>query len=149
MEKMVSCPFSDNERETLRIAIMAHTSPIIAATLLGLALSSSTLALNMDFLRLDPLRFYTQEDFRISEQTAIEALDNNADNVSSEWENPESGNSGVITPLSTFNNKKGETCRTVKIVDRTEALSGEDTVHVCKEADSGWRIIGHARSKVE
>jgi hypothetical protein len=35
------------------------------------------------------------------------------------------------------------------MIDRTEALTGEDTVYVCKNAESGWQIIGYARSKPE
>ena len=69
---------------------------------------------------------------------------------SSTWINPDSGNSGSYTPTGeAFVNDEGETCRKVKILDRTPGLSGEDTLYVCKDSDARWRFVQHARVPVQ
>ncbi len=127
---------------------MLKKSLAVASTLTMVLIAPGASGQNMDFLALDPLRFFTEEDYKLAEQTAIDALDNNADGAGSDWENPESGNSGTITPLATIKNKQGETCRKVKILDRTPGLSGEDTLYVCKGSDTRWRFVQHSRAPV-
>ena len=57
------------------------------------------------------------------------------------WNNPETGNSGTVTPIRDGSTKSGAYCReyqqTVTIAGKTERAYGT----ACKGADGQWRIV--------
>lgn len=58
------------------------------------------------------------------------------------WKNPDSGNSGTITPKQTYRKADGQHCRefeqTVYVDGREEAATGR----ACREPDGTWKIVG-------
>ena len=75
-------------------------------------------------------------------ETQQSALENNKDGVSSSWKNPNTGNSGSITPTSTTRKEKSdENCRGYEheiIVDgQKEMVKGT----ACRKSDGSWRVI--------
>ena len=76
-------------------------------------------------------------------------LSNNAQNTlesgptgsSSSWVNPDSGNSGSLTPTNTYATSSGQPCReyhsTVTIDGQTEDVYGT----ACREPDGSWRFV--------
>jgi surface antigen len=58
------------------------------------------------------------------------------------WKNPNSGNSGLVTPTRTFQQSDGTYCReftqTVTVGGRTEQAYGT----ACRQADGSWKIVG-------
>jgi len=76
-----------------------------------------------------------------AERTAGVALESNPTGQSSNWENPDSGNSGSITPVSTSFTESGEPCREYQqtITIGGETKQGYGTA--CRQADGSWRII--------
>ncbi len=70
------------------------------------------------------------------------ALENNKDGVGSTWKNPNTGNSGRVTPTRTASNEKsGEDCREYEheiVVDgKKEMVKGT----ACRRPDGSWRVI--------
>ena len=76
-----------------------------------------------------------------AERTATTALESNPKGQASSWQNPDSGNSGTITPTRTTYADSGEPCReyqqTVTIGGNTETAYGT----ACRNADGTWRIV--------
>jgi len=74
-----------------------------------------------------------------AQQTALET---NSVGQTSSWSNPDSGNSGTVTPTKTvMTAKSSQPCReyqhTVTIGGKTEQAYGR----ACREADGSWQII--------
>jgi len=76
-----------------------------------------------------------------AERTASQALETNPTGETSSWSNPDSGNSGSITPTRTAHLDSGQPCReyqqTVTISGETQKAYGT----ACREADGSWRIV--------
>lgn len=74
-------------------------------------------------------------------QTQQAALERNPVGQASSWVNPDSGNSGRITPTRTYQTARGEDCREyqheVTIKGRTEVITGT----ACRNADGTWRSL--------
>ena len=76
-----------------------------------------------------------------AERTADQALETNPTGQSSTWNNPDSGNSGTITPTRTSYTDSGQPCReyqqTVTIGGETPQAYGT----ACRQPDGSWKII--------
>jgi surface antigen len=103
-------------------------------------LSSSVFAVNWNFFQYDPLRFLTEADWKLSNETFVEAFNDNPDGVTSTWHNPETGASGTVTPLNSYQNEQGERCRKVVTEDRVKSFENEYTFDACRSSDGNWRI---------
>ena len=75
-------------------------------------------------------------------QTSRRALETNRSGQSSQWSNPDSGNSGSVTPTRTYKSAAGRYCRefqqTVTVGGRTEDAYGR----ACQRPDGTWEIVG-------
>ncbi len=82
-----------------------------------------------------------EKDKQQAEQVAQGSLENNESGVSSTWSNPDSGNSGSITPTNTYQTADGEDCRdfesTITVDGKTEAALGR----ACRQPDGSWLIV--------
>ncbi|MEO5335522.1 MAG: RT0821/Lpp0805 family surface protein [Magnetospirillum sp. WYHS-4] len=80
-------------------------------------------------------------DKAIMQKTSSQALESTPSGVASAWRNPDSGNSGTITPTRTYQTAQGEDCRefenSVTVDGRTEKAMGR----ACRQADGTWRIV--------
>ena len=69
------------------------------------------------------------------------ALENNRSGQVASWRNPDTGNSGKITPKSAVQSAGGEYCRgyehEIKVDGRTEVVQGT----ACRKPDGTWRVI--------
>ncbi|MCE2926541.1 MAG: glycine zipper 2TM domain-containing protein [Rickettsiales bacterium] len=101
----------------------------IAGTLLGGALGSS-IGASLD-----------KADMVMYDQTSQRALNNSQNGQTLPWKNPQTGNSGTITPTNYFKNDAGEYCReyTQTIVIGGKREQGRGTA--CREPDGTWRIV--------
>ena len=80
------------------------------------------------------------EKDRLEQQRAAQqALENTRSGQTVAWNNPDSGNSGTVTPTRTFENGQGQYCRdinqTITIDGNTEQVTGT----ACRQADASWR----------
>jgi surface antigen len=73
-------------------------------------------------------------------QAAQQAFEKNAAGQTSVWNNPDSGNSGSITPTKTYQLANGQYCRQYQ---QTIVIGGEQHETygtACREADGTWKI---------
>jgi surface antigen len=79
-------------------------------------------------------------DKRMAAQAAQQAFEKNAAGNASVWNNPDSGNSGSITPTKTYQLADGQYCRqyhqTITIGGEPQASYGT----ACRQADGNWQI---------
>ncbi len=81
-----------------------------------------------------------ERDRLLMGQTFQQALEKAPNNTVSQWQNPNTGNSGTITPTVTHTTSNGTPCReftqTVYIGGQPQQAYGT----ACRQADGSWRI---------
>jgi surface antigen len=74
-------------------------------------------------------------------RTTQQSLETAPTGRSTSWQNPDSGNSGTITPTKTYVNSTGQNCRefqqTIVVGGKTENAYGT----ACRQSDGSWRIV--------
>jgi surface antigen len=100
-----------------------------AGTLLG-ALAGSEVGKSLD--RVDQM---------YAARTTQSALETKPSGASTTWANPDSGHSGTVTPVRTYQTPQGQYCRefqqTVTIGGKTESAYGT----ACRQPDGSWKIV--------
>lgn len=80
------------------------------------------------------------KDKRLMQLTSQRALERSRTGYISTWVNPDSGNTGTITPTRSFNDYSGRVCReytqTVNIGGKVERVFGR----ACRLSDGSWQI---------
>lgn len=80
-------------------------------------------------------------DKQMMTQTSYTALEKLPTGVSSGWNNPDSGHSGTVTPIKTFQTNNGSYCRefqtTVNVGGKVQSAYGT----ACRQPDGSWKII--------
>jgi len=112
------------------IAALAGASPgVIVASAIGGALIGGFVGHKLD-----------DRDKQMANQAAAQAFEKNAAGQPSVWNNPESGNSGSITPTKTYQIASGQYCREYQ---QTITIGGEPQKSygtACRQADGTWKI---------
>ncbi len=72
------------------------------------------------------------------ERAAQQALENTRSGQTVKWNNPDSGNSGTITPTKTFQNAQGQYCREIKQTITIDGNTEEVTGTACRQPDASW-----------
>ncbi len=96
-------------------------------------------ASNVMFLNDTALSKMNDEDLEIARAAARDALDNAADGESRRWGNAQTGASGVITPISTYE-QDGTACRRTEFFNEAQGVQGRSVFEFCRQADGTWRI---------
>jgi len=128
---------------------MPNTKAITLSSLAALLLTTPALAVNTQFLLRDPIRYFTDEDWQIESDAAVNAAENNADGSSLSWENPETGQSGTITALRAYENSKGEKCRTIHFTNSYREFTSAMTIEGCKNSSDEWYMSSATPRKAE
>ena len=80
-------------------------------------------------------------DQQMAENAQREAMDKPIKETVT-WNNPDSGNSGTITPVRDGTNEKtGESCREFETTVTVDGQLERATGTACKQADGSWRIV--------
>lgn len=86
-------------------------------------------------------RSLDDNDRRNMEATTQASLEHTQSGSTSTWTNPDSGNSGTVTPSRTYQTDSGQYCReyqqTVTVGGKTEEAFGT----ACRQPDGSWRIV--------
>jgi surface antigen len=84
----------------------------------------------------------TPKDKQQMSTTTNQALEQGKPGQTYSWTNPESGNSGGVTPTQTFRNQDGSTCRDFSsTVSSAQGQNANGAGVACKQADGTWRIV--------
>ncbi len=71
------------------------------------------------------------------------ALEGTTTGTVSRWINPDSGNSGTVTPTRTFQNQSGQYCRefsqTIVVGGQKQDAFGT----ACRQTDGSWRVVNN------
>jgi surface antigen len=112
------------------IAALAGGSPgVIVASALGGALVGGFVGHKLD-----------NRDKQMAADAATKAFEQNRAGQPSVWNNPETGNSGSITPTKTYQLATGQYCRQY---EQTINIGGEPQKSygtACRQADGTWKI---------
>jgi surface antigen len=102
---------------------------IAAGTLLG-GMIGRELGASMD-----------RADMAYYEKTAQNSLEETTTGTRSRWINPDSGNSGSITPTRTYQTNSGQYCRefTQEIIIGGQKEEAYGTA--CRQADGTWKVV--------
>ncbi len=79
-------------------------------------------------------------DMAYYNQTSQSALENNKVGTSSTWHNPDSGNSGTITPTRTYQASNGAYCREYTQTISVGGKASEGYGTACRQPDGSWQI---------
>ncbi len=80
-------------------------------------------------------------DMQYYNQTSQQALETAQPGQALPWSNPQSGNSGVVTPLNYYQTAQGQYCReynqTVTVGGKKQSAYGK----ACRQPDGSWKIV--------
>ena len=69
------------------------------------------------------------------------ALESKPSGITTSWQNPDSGNSGTVTPTRTYQAQGGEYCREYeqKVIISGETQTAYGTA--CRQPDGNWQVV--------
>ena len=97
-------------------------------------------AANVWFAHDMPISQMTEADIEIFSSAAEEALENAPDGDTRQWENPETGAGGALTPLST-SEQDGLRCRRLEIANEANGKTARTEFDYCRQADGSWKVL--------
>lgn len=100
--------------------------------------SVPAMSFNLDFLHDTATAKFNSEDWKMLNAATDKALllPNGKKAV---WRNPDTGHEGFVMPLDKFE-EKGNTCRKLRIFNRTHHLKDHYVFTFCKY-NTGWKIL--------
>lgn len=85
--------------------------------------------------------YLDDQDKRTAAATTQQALESKPSGSTSTWKNPDSGNSGSVTPIRTYQAGDGQYCReyeqTVTIGGKPQKSYGT----ACRQPDGSWQLV--------
>ncbi len=116
----------------------ARTALIVTLALLMLAPVLAPAA-DLFFLQNLPVDWMTREDAQMMWASVQQVLEENEDQTTLIWENPETGAGGELTPIGSYT--KGEMpCRRLQIFNRAGKDEARWTFGFCKDPQRGWLV---------
>jgi surface antigen len=112
----------------LGAALGGETEGIIAGVLLG-GLMGGAVGNALD-----------NADRTYATRTAYYGLETTPSGTTSEWHNPDSGNSGTLTPMRTYQTASGSYCREFQQTVTVGGLTEDAYGTACRQPDGSWRI---------
>jgi surface antigen len=83
---------------------------------------------------------FTDSDWEVFKREGVKVLEDGADGVTVDWENPETGAHGSIKPLATFM-YEGRPCRTTAFRNFSRrGTKGQSVQTVCLQSDGTWKL---------
>ena len=80
-------------------------------------------------------------DRREAHQATHAALESKPSGTTTRWHNPDSGNSGTVTPTRTYQDRSGEYCREY---EQEVTINGKNQIaygKACRQPDGNWRVV--------
>lgn len=102
-------------------------------------LTGPAIAGNVQFLKDSAISKMNDEDLGLLLSSARNALDYTADGESRRWENIQTGSTGVLTPLATFD-REGTLCRKLEIYNDVMGVTGRSVFDFCRQSDGSWKV---------
>lgn len=106
-----------------------NIAAIAVGTLLG-AYTGSEIGASLD-----------RADMMYANQTAQNAFETAPSGRAMTWQNPDSGNSGTVTPIKTFQTNNGQYCREYTQTVQVGGQSQEAYGTACRQPDGAWLVV--------
>jgi len=81
-----------------------------------------------------------QKDRMMAERTAQTAFESTRTGQAARWNNPDTGNSGVLVPTRTFQSSGGQHCREYTQTISVGGKKQEGYGTACRQPDGSWQI---------
>lgn len=82
-----------------------------------------------------------ERDRLLMQQASQQALETSKSGTATTWTNPDTGHSGTVTPVRTYQTQTGQYCReyqqTITVGGRTEEAYGT----ACRQPDGTWKVV--------
>jgi len=112
---------------------IGHGSGNLAATAIGGLLGA--------FVGSEIGKSLDRADHAALQQTTQSTLETSPTGHTGTWQNPDSGHSGTVTPVKTYQTDAGQYCRefqqTVTVGGQTQQAYGT----ACRQPDGSWKIV--------
>ncbi|MAF95045.1 MAG: hypothetical protein CMM60_04750 [Rhodospirillaceae bacterium] len=76
-----------------------------------------------------------------AQRNAQDGLEYTQTGQSKSWRNPDSGNSGTITPTRTYRTAEGKNCRDFETTIYVDGKQETGTGRACRRTDGTWQIV--------
>jgi surface antigen len=99
-------------------------------------------AVDLSFLDQAPVRFLSDADTELMDATVGEVLEEAKDGESRTWQGAESGSSGTVTAVRTFQEGEHE-CRRIRLLTNARRATGgqaESMVDLCR-IEGEWKLL--------
>jgi surface antigen len=115
---------------------------LCAALLMPVALAASEYAFLVEHT---PLAHFDETDKAMLLDAARHVLESDDVAKPRKWSNPDTGNSGQLEVLNSFESTSGRFCKTVRIENRAGAMENKSYYPVCRDEDGTWKIDAGAK----
>lgn len=75
------------------------------------------------------------------QRTTQNALEFNPSGQAAGWANPDSGHSGTVTPVQTYQSASGQNCRQFETAFNVDGREERATGRACRGQDGVWRVV--------
>lgn len=82
-----------------------------------------------------------ERDRRLAAEAAARALETQPSGYASTWSNPDTGHSGSVTPLRTWQDAEGRYCREFVQTVRVGGGEREALGTACRQPDGTWQVV--------
>jgi surface antigen len=82
-----------------------------------------------------------QNDRRYANQTAQNALEKAPAGKATTWKNPDTGNSGSVTPTRTYQTSNGSYCREYQQEITIDGKPQRSYGTACRQPDGSWKVV--------
>ncbi|MCP4993077.1 MAG: hypothetical protein GY934_04715 [Gammaproteobacteria bacterium] len=111
---------------------------IVGITVMG-GFSQQSWAARWLWLENSSVYEFTDRDWDLLRDAGLKALNQGKDGVAAQWTNSDSGHSGSITPLDTFE-REGMRCRITRFVSVSDIMTGRSEFLLCKIPSGEWKV---------
>ncbi len=141
---LAACETQDNQKQTLGTLVGAGLGGLagsqigsgkgkLAAVAIGAlagAWGGSEIGKSLD-----------KADKLYAQRTAQNSLEYNKAGQVSSWRNPDTGNSGTVTPVSTYKGETGQNCREFETAIFVDGKQEKGIGRACRQSDGTWKIV--------
>ena len=111
---------------------------ILTLILLGSFLQTAV-AFNLRFLNYSPVRYFSEQDWKLASAAVRKALNETKDGETVSWDNPKTKYFGTIRPIMTESHD-GATCRKLEIENNAKGMTGSGIYRFCQQPDGKWAV---------
>ncbi len=94
---------------------------------------------NLSFLKDAPIEQFNDQDMALFKQAVEDALNHSPDGEITGWRNADTGVSGRLKPLNTYQSSDA-TCRRLQIANKAGGRKSNVAFNFCKLPDGTWKV---------